>query len=430
VIVGRPNVGKSTLFNRIIGQRRSVVHETAGVTRDRIAEITEWAGHAFQLLDTGGIVPFGEEVTRFDALVTEISREAIVEADVVLFMVDGAGGLSSWDAAIATDLRRSGKPVILAVNKVEKDHQKYSVHDFHALGLGEPFAISALQGLNIGDLLDKIVDGFPEMEIETPCDARVAIVGRPNVGKSSLLNLLTGRRDSLVSEIAGTTRDSVHTDLQWHGKTIRLIDTAGLRRKSRVKEAVEAFSNMRTIRAIEMCDVALMMIDASAPSVSQDAKIASLIHDSGKGVVVAFNKWDLVEKDHKTHIEAWETFCKEVPFVPYAPWFTVSAETRQRSGKVMEMVWNVVERRQSRIDTSELNRFLEKVIHRQPPRYHNGGMGKIYYASQISSAPPVILLSVNNTKYFDRNYLRYLNNRVRENYDFTGTRIFIKTKGH
>jgi GTP-binding protein len=203
-----------------------------------------------------------------------------------------------------------------------------------------------------------------------------------------------------------------------------------LRRKSRVKEAVEAFSNMRTIRAIEMCDVALMMIDASAPSVSQDAKIASLIHDSGKGVVVAFNKWDLVEKDHKTHIEAWETFCKEVPFVPYAPWFTVSAETRQRSGKVMEMVWNVVERRQSRIDTSELNRFLEKVIHRQPPRYHNGGMGKIYYASQISSAPPVILLSVNNTKYFDRNYLRYLNNRVRENYDFTGTRIFIKTKGH
>jgi len=430
VIVGRPNVGKSTLFNRIIGQRRSVVHETAGVTRDRIAELTDWAGHAFQLLDTGGIVPFGEEVTRYDALVTEIAREAIVEADVVLFMVDGAGGLSSWDDAIANDLRRCGKPVVLAVNKVEKAHQQYSVHDFHALGLGEPFGISALQGLNIGDLLDKVVEGFPIQEIEAPCDARVAIVGRPNVGKSSLLNLLTGKRDALVSELAGTTRDSIHTDLQWHGKTIRLIDTAGLRRKSRVKEAIEAFSNMRTIRAIEQCDVAVMMVDASAPAVTQDSKIASLIHDSGKGVVVAFNKWDLVEKDHNTHLEAWETFCREVPFVTYAPWFTLSAVTRQRSGKVMDLVWKVVEARQYRIDTSELNRFLESIIQRQPPRYHGGGLGKIYYATQVETAPPSIMLSVNNPKFFDRSYLRFLNNQFRAQYGFLGTRIFIKTKAH
>jgi len=430
VIVGRPNVGKSTLFNRIIGQRRSVVHETAGVTRDRIAEITDWAGHAFQLLDTGGIVPFGEEVSKFDSLVTEIARDAIAEADVVIFMVDGSGGLSTWDDAIAQDLRRSGKPVVLAVNKVEKPSQQYAVHEFYNLGLGDPFAISAMQGLNIGDLLDRVVEGFPTQEIETPCDGRVAIVGRPNVGKSSLLNLLVGRRESLVSDIAGTTRDTVHTDLKWHGKTLRLIDTAGLRRKSRVQEAVEAFCNMRTVRAIEQCDVAVLMIDAANPAVTQDSKIAGLIHDQGKGVVVCFNKWDLVEKDHRTHEQVWADFCREVPFLTYAPWFTLSAETRQRSGRVLETVWEVLEARKQRVETSELNRFLEGVIQRQPPRYHGGGLGKIYFATQVETAPPVFLLSVNNPKWFDRSYLRYLNNRIRETYGFRGSRIFVKTKAH
>lgn len=430
VIVGRPNVGKSTLFNRIIGQRRSVVHETAGVTRDRIAELTDWAGHAFLLLDTGGIVPFGEEVSRFDSLVTEVARDAIAEADVVLFMVDGSGGLSTWDDAIAADLRRSGKPVVLAVNKVEKQAHQYAVHEFHALGLGEPFAISALQGLNIGDLLDRVVDGFPEQVAEAPCDARVAIVGRPNVGKSSLLNLLVGRREALVSDIAGTTRDTVHTDLQWHGRTLRLIDTAGLRRKSRVQEAVEAFSNMRTVRAIEQCDVAVLMVDASRPAVTQDAKIAGLIHDQGRGVVVAFNKWDLVEKDHRTHEQLWETFCREVPFLTYAPWFTISAETRQRTGRVLETVWQVIEARRKRVETPELNRFLEEIIRKQPPRFHAGGLGKVYFAAQVETAPPVFLLSVNNPKWFDRSYLRYINNRIRERYGFVGSRIFVKTKAH
>ena len=428
MIVGRPNVGKSTLFNRIIGQRRSVVHETAGVTRDRIAELTDWAGHPFVLLDTGGIVPFGEEVSQFDSMVTQVARDAIAEADVVLFMVDGSGGLSTWDDAIAQDLRRSGKPVVLAVNKVEKEHHHYSVHEFHALGLGEPFAVSALHGLNVGDLLDRIVDGFPEAEVEQPCDCRVAIVGRPNVGKSSMLNLMTGRKDALVSDIAGTTRDSLHTDIKWHGHDIRLIDTAGLRRKSRVKEAIEAFSNMRTVRAIEQCDVAVLVIDASEPAANQDAKIASLIHDQGKGCIVAFNKWDLVEKDDRTHLETWEAFCREVPFLTYAPWFTMSVETRQRSGKILEMVWKVHEERGKRISTSELNDFIEGIVKRQQPRYHAGGTGKIYYATQAETSPPQIMLSVNNPKFFDRSYLRYLNNRIRDHYGFEGTRIFVKTK--
>ena len=431
VIIGRPNVGKSTLFNRIIGEKRSVVHETSGVTRDRIAELTDWAGHPFMLLDTGGIVPFGEEISEFDALVTGVARDAIDEADVVIFMVDGSGGLSTWDDEIARILRRTGKPVVLAANKVEKQHQQFAVHEFHALGLGEPQPISALHGHGIGDLLDHVVAGFPQTSVDRPCDCRIAILGRPNVGKSSLLNLMVGRNEALVSDIAGTTRDAVHTDLKWHGRTLRLIDTAGLRRKSRVKEAVEAFSNMRTFRALEQCDVAVLMIDAAVGAVAQDSKIAGLIHDSGKSVVVAFNKWDLVpDKTQQTHLAAWEQFCAEIPFLTYAPWFTLSAETRQRSGRVLELVWDVFEKRSVRIETSVLNTFLEGLIHSQPPRFHGGGTAKIYYATQIGTAPPVIMLSVNNPQFLDRNYLRFLNNRIREQFGFKGSRIFLKTKSH
>ncbi len=428
VIVGRPNVGKSTLFNRIVGERRSVVHETPGVTRDRIAAPTDWGGHAFYLLDTGGIVPFGEEVSAFDSQVTKIAHDAIDEADAVVFMVDGSGGLSTWDDAIARHLRRCGKPVVVAVNKIEKEVDRLAVADFYGLGLGEPIAISALHGHNIGDLLDRIITGFPPRVVETPCDCRVAIVGRPNVGKSSMLNLLTGRAEALVSDIPGTTRDAIHTDLRWHDRTIRLVDTAGLRRKARVTEAVEAFSTMRTIRALEDCDVAVLMIDAEAGTVAQDARIAAMCHDSGKGVIVVFNKWDLVVKDHKSHLGVWEAFLKEVPFLTYAPWFTMSALTRQRSGRVMEMVWKVHQERAKRIDTSELNQFFESVIKRQPPRFQSGGTGKIYYAVQAEKQPPTIVLSVNNPKFFARNYLRYLNNQLRETYGFKGVRVFIKLK--
>jgi GTPase len=428
-IIGRPNVGKSTLFNRILGERRSVVHETAGVTRDRIAEITDWAGHPFQLLDTGGIIPFGETVSEFDAVVTEIARMAIDEADVVLFMVDGKVGPMAWDESIARDLRKDGTPVVLCVNKIEKPADEIGMSEFYSLGLGDPISVSALHGYGVGDLLDEVVDGFPKNEVEIPCDCKVAILGRPNVGKSSLLNVLTGRNDALVSEIPGTTRDSVHTDLKWHGKTIRLIDTAGLRRKSRVHEAVEVFSNMRTFRALEQCDVAVLMVDAEKGAVTQDSKIAGLIHDAGKGVIVVFNKWDLIkEKETNTHLKQWDEFCLDVPFLTYAPWFTMSALSKQRTGKIMEKVWEVAEERRKRIPTSELNTFLEKVMNYQNPRAHGGGLGKVYYATQVETEPPGILLSVNEPKFFARNYLRFLNNQIRKNYGFTGSRIFVKMK--
>ncbi len=430
-IVGRPNVGKSTLFNRIVGERRSVVHETPGVTRDRIAETTDWAGHPFILLDTGGIIPFGEAEGAFDTLVTTVAQDAIAEADLVLFLVDGKVGPMAWDEAIAKDLRRSGKPVVLAVNKIEKPAEELGVHEFHNLGLGEPHGISALHGLGVGDLLDEVVRGFPSHEVDTPCDCRVAILGRPNVGKSSLLNILTGRSDALVSDIPGTTRDSIHTDLTWHGKTIRLIDTAGLRRKARVQEAIEVFSNMRTVRSLEQCDVAVLVVDAQAGAVAQDAKIAGLIHDAGKGVVVVFNKWDLVpDKETHTHRDVWERFTTAVPFLGYAPWFTGSALTRQRTGKVMEMVWEVHQQRQKHIPTAQFNDFLERIVRLQQPRAHRGGLGRIYYGTQAEKEPPTFILSVNEPRFFARNYLRYINNKIREEFGFTGNRIFVKLKQH
>ena len=430
VIVGRPNVGKSTLFNRVVGERRAVVHESAGVTRDRIAERTDWAGHPFLLLDTGGIVPFGETVSQFDRVVTDIALDAVAEADVVLFLVDGQTGVTAWDEHIADLLRKSGKPVVLAVNKIEKEANLFAVPEFWKLGLGDPIGISALHGQNVGDLLDLVVAGFPTEAAETPCDCRIAIVGRPNVGKSSLLNLLVGRQESLVSDIPGTTRDSINTDLRWQGRVLRLVDTAGLRRRSRIDEAVEVFSVVRSERAIEECDVGVLIVDASAGGVAQDARIAGLIHDAGKGMLIAFNKWDLVEKDHKTHLKLWEDFQREVPFVSYAPWMTLSALTRQRSGSILEKAWEVHEARQRRIDTGELNRFLEKVMDEQPPRSHDGGTGKVYYATQTGTAPPVFVLSVNDPTVFARHYLRFLNNRLRETYGFVGSRIFIKLKAH
>jgi len=431
-IVGRPNVGKSTLFNRLVGQRRAGVHEMPGVTRDRLGETADWAGHGFYLIDTGGIIPFGETVSDFDEAVTQIARQAIQEADVVIFLVDGQTGPLDWDDAIARDLRKCGRAVVLAVNKTEKEANRLAAAEFYRLGLGEPFAISALHGVGVGDLMDRVVEGFPEVAaVEAPCDCRIAILGRPNVGKSSLLNQLVGREEALVSEIPGTTRDSIHTDLQWHGRTLRLIDTAGLRRKGKVKGAVEYFSNLRSIRSLEQCDVAVLMIDASAGAVMQDSKIAGMIHDSGKGVVVAFNKWDLVpDKGTNTHLAAWEAFCREIPFLTYAPWFTFSALTKQRIGRILETVWEVHEHRQRRIPTSELNAFLERTVAHQAPRPHQNGVGKIYFGSQVETAPPTFLLSVNDPAFFARNYLRYLNNQLRETFGFPGNRIFIKLKKH
>ncbi len=432
-IVGRPNVGKSTLFNRIVRSKRAVVHESPGVTRDRIVEQTDWAGHSFLLVDTGGIVPFQEgaaDEPGFDRLVTEVARDAIAAADLVLFLVDGQTGPTDWDQAIAADLRRSGKPVVLGVNKAEKESVQHAAAEFYALGLGDPHPLSALHGRGVGDLLDRVVEGFPSLRPTPPCDVRVAILGRPNVGKSSLLNQLVGRTEALVSEIPGTTRDAVHTDLRWHGRTVRLIDTAGLRRKSRVVEAVEAFSAMRTLRALQECDVAVVLLDAAAGVVAQDVRIAGLVHDAGKGCLIGFNKWDLVPKDQSTYRRVWDELLRQAPFLGYAPWFTFSALTKQRLGRVLETVWQVHEDRRKRIETGELNRFLREIVAAQPPRTHAGGQGRIYFATQAGTAPPVFVLSVNEPGVFARHYLRFLNNRLRERYGFQGSRIFIKLKKH
>jgi GTP-binding protein len=429
-IIGRPNVGKSTLFNRIIGERRAVVHETPGVTRDRIVERAQWGSHEFLLMDTGGIVPHGQEGSAYDALVAEIAQEALTEADVALFLVDGQTGPTDWDQTIAGALRRHERPVLLVVNKVEKDAVRLAVPDFYKLGLGEPFAISALHGRGVADLLDRVVADFPPAPPERPCDCRVAIVGRPNVGKSSLLNALVGRREALVSEFPGTTRDSIHTDLKWHGRTLRLVDTAGLRRKTRVDEAVEAFSAMRTLRALADCDVAVLVVDVSAGTVAQDARIAAEIHNGGKGILVAFNKWDLVEKDHATYRQVWEEFLRQVPFLTYAPWFTFSALSGQRMGRVLELVWEVHSARHLRVETAEINTFLKAVVARQGPRHHQGGVGKIYFSTQAETAPPTFVLSVNSPRLFARDYLRYLNNQIRAQYGFPGNRIFLRLKKH
>jgi len=429
-IVGRPNVGKSTLFNRIVGQRRAVVHETPGVTRDRIVERAEWSGHEFLLMDTGGIVPHGQEGSAYDAIVAEVAQEALTEADVALFLVDGQTGPADWDLTIAAALRRHERPVLLVVNKVEKDAARLAVPEFYKLGLGEPFAISALHGEGVADLLDRVVADFPPAPPERPCDCRVAIVGRPNVGKSSLLNALVGRREALVSELPGTTRDSIHTDIRWHGRTLRLVDTAGLRRKTRIDEAVEAFSAMRTLRALADCDVAILVVDAAAGTAAQDARIAAEIHDGGKGLLVAFNKWDLVEKDHTTYRQVWQDFLRQVPFAAYAPWFTLSALSGQRLGRVLELVWEVHSARHLRVETAQLNAFLETVVARQGPRHHRGGVGKIYFATQAETAPPTIVLSVNSPRLFAREYLRYLNNQIRAQYGFAGNRIFLRLKKH
>lgn len=429
-IIGRPNVGKSTLFNRLLGQRRAVVHEEAGVTRDRIVETCDWAGHVFYLVDTGGIIPFGETVSEFDEAVTGIARDAIGAADVVIFLVDGQVGPTAWDTQIARELLQSGKPVVLVVNKTEKESSKLAAHEFYRLGLGDPVPISALHGEGVGDMMDEVVADFPAQEPEEAAECNVAILGRPNVGKSSLLNQLTGRDAALVSDIPGTTRDSIHTDLTWYGHTIRLVDTAGLRRKGKVKESIEYFSNLRSISALEMCDVAVLIIDATQGVVTQDSKIAGLIHDSGKGVIVAFNKWDLVEKETNTHLRVWDDFCREIPFLTYAPWFTLSAVTTQRLGRILETVWQVHEARQKRVPTHELNEFIAKITGQQPPRPEAGGIGKIYFAVQAEAAPPSFVLSVNEPKFFARHYLRYINNRIREEYGFVGCRIFVKLKRH
>lgn len=426
-IVGRPNVGKSTLFNRLTRSRTAVVHEESGVTRDRLVRPAEWTGVTFLVADTGGIVPF-EEGTPFEAEITSIAREAIAAADAVVFVVDVHSGITSFDQAIARELRGLDKPVVLVVNKAEKDGDVYEAAAFHKLGLGDPVAISALHGRGTGDLLDVLVRDLPSRRQEPAADLRIALVGRPNVGKSSLLNALVGADRTLVSDVPGTTRDAIDTNLKWHGHTLTLVDTAGIRRRVKHHKGVEYFAMLRAVQAIQRCDVAVMLLDASSGIVAQDAKVAGEIHEAGRGAIVLWNKWDLVEKETMTYKRFEQEVRDHLPFLSYAPVLTISATERQRISKILELAWSIGETREKKIETSKVNDVLERAIARNPPKVHNRGTGKVYYATQTGTSPPRFTLFVNRVDFFPRHYIRYLNNQLREAFSFPGTRIHLELR--
>ncbi len=427
-IVGRPNVGKSTLFNRVLRRREAVVHDEPGVTRDRHYGLTDWAGHPFYVVDTGGLVPGARD--GIPSLVRESALIAITEADVLVLVTDATTGVTTLDQEVAEILRRSRKPVILAVNKTEEPSRVLEASEFYALGLGDPIPISALHGTSTGDLLDRIVAALPDNgpEPESDAELRIAIVGRPNVGKSSLLNALVGESRALVSEEPGTTRDSIDSRLRWHGHSIDLVDTAGLRRQARRKDAVDVFASIRTMRSIERSDVCLLLLDASEPISNQDTRIGGYIHKAGRGLVICFNKWDLVEKDTKTVNEFKRNFERDFAFATYAPQIFISALTGTRVHKPLEVAWMVGEARAQQIPTPVLNRVLHDAVNRRPPHYHSGGTGTVKYAVQSDTRPPRFAVFVNNPTFFERSYIRYLSNAMRETFDFPGSVLKIELR--
>lgn len=423
-IVGRPNVGKSTLFNALAGERISIVKDTPGVTRDRIYADVTWLNYAFTMIDTGGIEPDSKDVIL--SQMREQAEIAIATADVILFLVDVRQGLVDSDSKVSELLRRSGKPVILVVNKVDS-FEKYmaDVYEFYNLGIGEPFAISATSRLGLGDLLDEVVRHFPEHTEEEDEDERprIAIVGKPNVGKSSIINRIIGEDRVIVSSIAGTTRDAIDTSVVRKGKEYVFIDTAGLRRKSKVKEELERYSIIRTVAAVERADVVVLVIDATEGVTEQDAKIAGIAHDRGKGILVAVNKWDAIEKTDKTIYEHTNKMKEVLSFIPYAEYLFISAKTGQRVEKLFEAIDIVIENHALRIATGVLNEILAEAVVMQQPPSDKGKRLKIYYITQVSVKPPAFVVFVNKKELMHFSYLRYLENKIREAFGFAGTSL-------
>lgn len=424
-IVGRPNVGKSTLFNRLTGGRPAIVEDIPGVTRDRLYRDSEWLGRTFTLVDTGGIDFSDKSETSILAQVRKQAQIAIDEADVIIFMADGRTGLTVDDETVGVMLRRSNKPVLLAVNKVEDYSDNNAILDFYQLGLGEPLPISAANAMNIGDLLDQVIDYFPKNahEIDEPDIIKIAVVGRPNVGKSSLVNVILGQERVIVSDIAGTTRDAIDTPFTREGQKYLLIDTAGIRRKSNIEQDLERYSVMRSLRAIDRSDVVLMIIDATTGVTEQDKRIAGYVHEAGKGSVVVINKWDLVEKDEKTMKSHEERVHSELGFMRYAPTLFVSALTRQRVVKAVELVNFVAEQQTIRINTSILNDTISDAVQLTPPPTDKGKRLKIMYCTQASIKPPNFIFFVNEPELMHFSYLRYLENTIRKNFGFEGSPI-------
>jgi GTP-binding protein len=427
-IIGRPNVGKSTLFNRLLKRRIAVVDDQPGITRDRNYAYTMWNKKGFYLVDTGGYVPSSN--TEIERLVKAQADIAITEADMVLFLVDAKVGAQSVDLEIANRLRKTKKQVLLVANKVDGVKDEADVYPLSKLGLGEATGVSALSGRNIGDLLDQITSGLPE-EIayeEKKESIKVAVIGRPNVGKSSFVNALLGEEKLIVTETPGTTRDAIDTEIEIDGKSFTLIDTAGLRRKSKIKESLEYYTTLRTLRSIERCDVALILIEAQMGFLQQDAKIASEVFDLRKGTVIGINKWDLIEKDGKTADVYTKALKEEAPFVKYVPLIYISAKTKQRVKATMKLVLQVYNERKKRIETGELNEKLEKDIKAKPPASVKGRYIKLFYVTQTGVEPPTFVFFCNYPELLQKAYLRYLENRIREHFGFLGNPIRIKVR--
>lgn len=421
-VVGRPNVGKSTFFNKVIGRRIAIVEDTPGVTRDRIYAETEWNGIEFAIIDTGGIEPDSEDI-----ILSQMRQQAEIAmdtADVILFLVDGKDGLTSADREVANMLRRRGREVILVVNKIDSHKLPDDFYDFYELGLGEPIPISAANMLNFGDLLDEIVDAFPKEQYEEEEDViKIAVIGKPNVGKSSLINELVGENRVIVSPIAGTTRDSIDTPFEKDGDKYMLIDTAGIRRKSKVTEDIERYSVIRAVAAIERSDVALLMIDAAEGITEQDKKIAGVAHEAGKGIIVVVNKWDLIAKETNTMRDFKRKIEAEFPFMTYAPSVFISVKDHQRIDNVINMAKYVAETRAMRVPTGQLNALLQDAMMMKQPPSDKGRRLRIYYVTQVGIKPPLFSFKINSRPLMHFSYARYLENKIREGFGFEGTSI-------
>jgi GTP-binding protein len=442
-LVGRPNVGKSTLFNRLIGERRAIVEDEPGTTRDRLYGETEWNGKTFLVVDTGGLdIALTDKAHQKDDRPSTLSLSsrdfiheiraqaeiAIEEADVVVFLTDARDGITAADQDVADILRRSGRPVVLAVNKSDNEARRQSALEFYELGLGEAYAISGLHGTGTGDLLDVIVDQLPAAE-ESPEDRglRLAIVGRPNVGKSSLLNALLQQDRAIVSPIAGTTRDAVDTSLRWEGQDITLIDTAGIRRRGRVESGVEKYSVLRAMNAIERADVALLVLDATTGVTAQDTHVAGFILEAYKSVATIVNKWDAVEDKQTGTTEAFtQTIREQLRFLDYVPILFVSALTHQRVNKILPLALEVAAQRKLRIPTGEFNRLIREALQKHPAPNRQGKQFKFFYATQAATEPPTFVLFVNDRELVHFSYARYLENQIRSAYPFTGTPLRLE----
>ncbi len=424
-IVGRPNVGKSTFFNKVVGRKISITEDKPGVTRDRLYADSEWRGKAFTIVDTGGI-----EMRSDDTMWREIKKQAEVAIDtaqVILFFLDGREGLTASDYDVASMLRRSKKPVILTVNKID-EYSEDKLFEFYSLGLGEPFAVSAEHGKGVGDVLDEAVSWFEKGEIEEDDSIKIAVVGKPNAGKSSLVNKILGFERSIVTDIAGTTRDAIDTKLSYNGKEYTVIDTAGIRKKSKVEDDIEYYSVMRAFDAVRRADVCLLVVDCTEGLTEQDTKIIGYVHEQGKPSLIVMNKWDLVEKDTNTINRFEEKLREDLKFMDYFKSVYISAKTGQRTEKLFSLIDEVYAHAHFKVATGTLNDLISDTLRANEPPSYNGRRLKVYYSSQVAVAPPTFVLKVNSTDLLHFSYARFLENVLRKNFDFSGTPIKLITR--